>query len=264
MQIRPLSARELILTLIDSTSSDALTARYFVAAAELFEMDSGNIRVALARLVRDGSLSQVARGTYGLWSRGGTLHSLVRNWAQVESSVKAWNGGWLAVFTAHLTRTDKTRTRSRERALRLFGYAEPYAGLWVRPDNLTLASTDLFKALQELGLDAAAFSSTLTKLEPQSAFQSANLWDRQALEHEYATHLSALSESTARLSEFSDVEAAKETLLVGRAVTRLILLDPLLPKELVNADLRRQLVQSMRKYDRKGKAFWRALFKRFN
>jgi phenylacetic acid degradation operon negative regulatory protein len=264
MQIQPISARELILTLIDSTSSDALTARYFVAAGELFEMDSGTIRVALARLVRDGSLTQVARGTYGLGSRGGTLHSLVRNWSQVESSVKPWNGGWLAIFTTHLTRSDKTRTRSRERALRLFGYAEPYAGLWVRPDNLTMAPTDLFKALQELGLDAAAFSSTLTKLEPQSAFQPAKLWDRQALEQEYATHLSALSESTARLLELTDVEAAKETLLVGRAATRLILLDPLLPRELVNVDLRQQMVQSMRSYDRRGKGFWRALFKRFN
>ena len=40
MQIEPLSARELILTLIDSAASDTLTARYFVAAGSLFDMDS--------------------------------------------------------------------------------------------------------------------------------------------------------------------------------------------------------------------------------
>ena len=50
-----LSARELILTLIDSAASQSLSARYFVAAGQLFDMDSGSMRVALGRLVREGA-----------------------------------------------------------------------------------------------------------------------------------------------------------------------------------------------------------------
>ena len=52
-------------------------------------------------------------------------------------------------------------------------------------------------------------------------------------------------------------DLACETLLVGRAVTRDILLDPLLPEALVNTALRREMIEAMRAYDRRGKAFWR-------
>ena len=93
VHIQSPSARELILTLIDSAASKTLSARYFVAAGELFEVDPRSIRVALGRLVKDGSLVQVERGTYSLGSRGGTLHRLVRNWSRVESSLKPWRGG---------------------------------------------------------------------------------------------------------------------------------------------------------------------------
>ena len=135
-----LSARELILTLIDSSAVESLTARYFVAAGALFEMDPGSIRVALARLLRDASLIRARRGSYALGSRAGTLHSLVRNWAQVEDSLKNWTGGWLSVYASHLPRSDKTRVRNAERALRLFGFADLRSGLWIRPDNLRAAA----------------------------------------------------------------------------------------------------------------------------
>jgi phenylacetic acid degradation operon negative regulatory protein len=264
MQKYSISARELILTLIDSATSSVLTARYFVAAGALFDMDHRSIRVALARLVRDGSLRQVERGTYGLGSRAGTLHSLVRNWSSVESSVKPWSGNWLAVHTAHLPRSDKTRARSRERALALYGYAEPYAGLWVRPDNLIITPSQLYTALQELGLDTAAIGYTIQGLMPGHAFNTEQLWDRHALQQRYAGHLHTLTEVSARLPGLAEQEAAKETLLVGRAVTREILLDPLLPEELVDTGLRQQMVNAMKKFDRVGKIFWRALFKKYN
>ena len=94
MQAPSLSARELILTLIDSTTRATMSARYFVAAGEVFNIDQGSIRVALGRLVKDGSLNQSGRGLYQLGTRAGTLHRLVRNWSKVESSVKPWTGNW--------------------------------------------------------------------------------------------------------------------------------------------------------------------------
>ena len=118
--------------------------------------------------------------------------------------------------------------------------------------------------VDELGLDEQALTATLADIEPAGALQPESLWDRKALEQRYVAQLEALAESTVRLSGLESVAAATETLLVGRAVTREILLDPLLPEELVDTDLRRQLVEAMRRYDRAGKTFWRALYKQYS
>ncbi len=264
MPPEPLSARELILTLIDSTASETLSARYFVAAGEVCGADPGSIRVALGRLVRDGSLRQTGRGMYSLGSRAGTLHRLVRNWSQVEDSVKAWHGDWLAVFTAHLTRSDKTRLRNRERALRLFGFAEAQPGFWIRPDNLVTALEDVYGALTDLGLERAAMAFQMGQLVPEDAVPVDTLWDTRHLESRYRAHLQTLAESTQHLQRLDERDAARETLLVGRAVTRDILLDPLLPDALVDTGLRQDMVNAMRVYDRGGRPYWRALYEQYN
>ncbi len=251
-----LSARDLILTLIDSASRRTLSARYFVAAGDLFSMDQSSVRVSLARLVKDGSLRQSGRGQYQLGSRGGTLHRLVRNWAKVESSVKPWTGNWVSVLTAHLPRSDKTSLRGRERALRLFGFAQPQLGLWVRPDNLQLELAPLRDALVDLGLEAQALTCCISQLAPHNAVDYA-LWDRDSLEQRYRGNLKALAESVNSLTDKTEAEAGRETLLLGRAVTRDILLDPLLPEEMVDVQLRGQMVEAMREYDQLGKVFWR-------
>ncbi len=259
-EVAGLSARELILTLIDSAASQSLTARYFVAAGQLFGLDSGSMRVALGRLVREGALRQQERGVYALDSRGGTLHRLVRSWRQVESSVKPWQGGWLAVLSAHLPRSDRKRMRSRARALGLFGFAEARPGLWVRPDNLVTGTDDVHLSLLDLGLDEEALVFALSDLHPREAFDAVDLWDRERIEQTYRNHIKALADSTRRLSGRDDEQAAKEILLLGRVVTRDILLDPLLPDALVDTHLRQQMVNDMRGYDRWGRPFWRALY----
>ena len=254
-----LSPREMILTLIDSAASSTLSAGYFIAAGELFGLDPRSVRVALVRLVKDGSLLNSERGMYSLGSRGGTLHTLVRNWAQVETSLKRWSGGWLAVFTAHLTRSNKTSLRSRERALGLFGFAESTPGLWIRPDNLVMPLAQLHAALGELGLDDKAVACVISEMLPAET-RLEKLWDRQALEDQYHQHLQTLQTSMAGLDTLSDREAGKETLLLGRQVTRSILLDPLLPPEMIDAELRQQMVTTMREYDSLGKSFWRSFY----
>ncbi len=259
-----LTARELILTLIDSAAGTTLSARYFVAAGQLFGLDASSVRVALGRLVRDGSLVQAERGSYSLGTRGGTLHRLVRNWARVEASLKPWRGGWLTIVTGHLPRSDKTRRRSRERALRLFGFAESMPGLWVRPDNLVSDVAEVHDALLELGLDAEAVAGVFSQMRPDHAIAPSRLWDRLLLETRYVRHLEALSDSSERLPLLGPEQAAIETLLLGRTVTRDILLDPLLPDELVDTALRKRMIAAMRAYDRQGRSFWRAFHREHN
>jgi phenylacetic acid degradation operon negative regulatory protein len=255
-----LSSRELILTLMDSTVARSLGSSYLVAAGRMFDMDPGGIRVALGRLVKDGSLKGAGRGRYALGSRAGTLQTLVRNWSRAEESLVPWSGAWLTVLIGHLTRSDKTRVRSNERALRLFGFAEAKAGLWLRPDNLQEPIHGIRSSLLQLGLDEHSVAARMTEFEPPQIIRPADLWNVPTLEARYAHHLEALARSTARLSSLDEQAAARETLLLGRQVTRDILLDPLLPDELIDGDLRRSMVAAMEEYDRLGKTIWRAIF----
>ena len=259
---RPLSARELILTLMDSSTSESLGARFFVAAGELFQMDPGGIRVALARLVQDGSLSAYQRGRYRLASRAGTLHQLVRSWSKIEASLGAWHGGWLTIFVGHLARADKTRVRSNERALHLYGFAPAQTGLWIRPDNLLLPLADLREALLHLGLSEASWLARVSEFEPAGFPDAAEMWNIMALEKLYQANIDALAASGESLARQDANAAARETLLLGRQITRDILLDPLLPDQLIDGDLRRRMISAMHDYDRIGKAFWRSFFER--
>ncbi len=257
----PLSARELILTLMDSTSARALSASYLIAAGRLFDMDPGSVRVALARLVREGSLTGAGRGSYALGSRAGTLHSLVRNWSRAEASLVDWQGEWLTVLVGHLARSNKAAVRGNERALNLFGFAEMATGLWVRPANLTRTLDQVRADLLELGLVPGSLCAQIRQFAPPERLAPRELWQTDTLTQRYHENVERLSASTARLTGLDDASAARETLLIGRDVTRAILLDPLLPDALVDAGARRRMIEAMRDYDRIGKSYWREFFR---
>ncbi len=256
------SARELILTLMDSTTSDTLGASYFVAAGALFGMDPGSIRVALARLVRDGALVAVKRGRYGLGNRRGVLQTLVRNWGRAEAGLRPWTGGWLTVITAHQARADRTRLRGNERALKLLGFAAAATGLWVRPANLAKELDHVRNDLLDLGLNPESVCARVERFTPEGFLDPATLWDTDALNRRYQANLRRLAASRQRLDGMDPLAAARETLLLGREVTRDILLDPLLPDELVDGGARRRMIRAMRGYDRIGKKYWRAFYRR--
>lgn len=257
-----LSARELILTLIDSSRAESLAAGYFIAAGQIFDMDPGSIRVALARLVREGSLSSEGRGRYGLGSRAGTLQALVRNWAKIETYLVPWRGDWLTVLVSHLARSNKVQVRGNERSLGLFGFAESLPGVWIRPANLSRNLSQVREALLELGLEAASICAQVSVFEPADLVDPSALWGTDGLNGRYRAHIQMLAESTTRLADLSDDAAARETLLIGRQVTRDILLDPLLPDALVDADGRREMISAMQAYDHLGKTYWREFFQR--
>jgi len=256
-----ITARDLILALIDSTAVKTLTAGYFIAAGGLFKIESSTVRVALARLVKDDSLIQVERGVYSLGSRGGELHSMVRNWSSVERGLKPWKGGWIVAFLGHLKRTNKSQVRARERALRLLGLAATDFGLWLRPDNFSEPLTTTRSRLVQLGLDETAMLARIAELQPPQAIDPQHLWRTRTLEATYREHLAQLKASTRRLKSMNDASAARETLLLGRSVTRQILLDPLLPEEMVDQKMRGAMIDAMRGYDRLGRKFWGEFYK---
>jgi phenylacetic acid degradation operon negative regulatory protein len=254
-----LTAAELILALMDSAANPELKSRYFVAAGMLFAIDPRTMRVALTRLVKNGVLVQMHRGLYGLGPRGGELHTTVRNWATVEDNLTTWNGGWIAVYLGHLRR-NKADVRQRERALRLLGLAPADANLWIRPANLKSSLNEVRERLLGLGLSTAAMVVALEDLLPKNAIRVDQLWDIATLEQRYRTRITELADSQHDAATLTLEDRARKTLLLGRAVTRDILIDPLLPKQMLDTDLRRRMIKAMRDYDRLGKACWREYY----
>jgi phenylacetic acid degradation operon negative regulatory protein len=253
-----LTARQLILALLDSAPAPQIQAASLIAAGALFGMDPGAIRVATARLVRDRVLESTARGQYTVGGGGAGLHRTVLSWADLEETLKPWAGEWLAVYLGSLKRTNKTLVRARERALQLKGFVTVDPGLAVRPANLKASLPELLEDLRLLGLDPSAGLYRIAETADGSRF--AGLWDTDGLARRYQRHIDEIARSTRGIAELSPRAAAKETLLVGRAAIRDILRDPLLPAELVDSRLRRELVHRMKKYDRLGKSCWRAFY----
>ena len=255
-----LSAPELLLSIFDSVKAPELSVAYLVSAGELFDIDPRALRVALGRLVKRGILQQIGRGRYGIGKAGEQLHQTVRAWRNVEDELVPWRGGWRAVYAGALGRADKTAVRVRERALRMSGFAAVDRGLlWVRPDNLAVSLTESRQQLLSLGLDADCLTIRINDLEPVDAIRPAELWDVHGLESGYARRLAQLQASRDHMASLSAQEAAREGLTLGRAVTRDILMDPLLPEEMIDTALRRRMIDEMIDYDRLAKGLWARL-----
>lgn len=253
-----LTAPQFILSLVDSAPNVELRAAVLTQAAGALGIDARNIRVALARLSKQGVLRSVGRGAYRVGDRGEAMLGTVLGWAEVESALKPWDGQWLGVHHGHLTRQSKTALRARDRALRLKGFRAAGPGWSVRPANLRASAATVHAQLVDLGMAADAYVLVSSEIAPN--VDLTGLWDRRALERGYQGHLEALARSTDQLPRLSTSAAASETLLIGRAVTRSIVLDPLLPRELVDVALRSELIAAMGRYDRLGKACWRAFY----
>ena len=72
----------------------------------------------------------------------------------------------------------------------------------------------------------------------------------------YRSARAALEASAARLDGMPRAQAMAESFLVGGVAIRRLVLDPLLPDEIVPGAERRRLIESMREYDQRGRAVW--------
>jgi phenylacetic acid degradation operon negative regulatory protein len=250
----------LLLSLFDSSARPEIDVARLIAAGSLFDIDPRTVRVALARLVKNGVLASRGRGRYGLGTERGGVHAAVVSWSVLESRLRTWDGRWIGVELGHVARGDRGAIRRRDRALRLNGFAAASAHLWVRPSNLALSTAEMRVQLMALGLDAHAWVFTIADEDERASGVFRSLWDVHALESSYRRHLRKLEQSAERLSRLDPADAARESLVLGRAAMHAILVDPWLPDALVDTDLRARLVAAMRHYDRLGKAAWRAFY----
>jgi phenylacetic acid degradation operon negative regulatory protein len=252
------SARNLILSAL-SADAPRTSLQTLARIGHVFGVDAGTVRVTVGRLVRDGLLRQVERGHYAIGEHGSALQARVRRWRTAEDRTRSWDRAWIIVLVAHLGRTDRSRLRSRERALKLNGFAQADEGYWVRPDNLLSAVPEIAREAMVLGLEREAVVFGSAEALPRDVGRLKALWSTDDLSAGYQAWIGELDASTERLPKLSPEDAARESFLLGQAVIRAINLDPLLPAEMVDVDLRRRMVDGMIAYDRIGKECWASL-----
>lgn len=250
------SARTLVLSLMSVRGRRRQALTYLTRAGAVFGIEPTAIRMAVTRLVREGLLESVDRGTYASGPVSAALTAEISEWRKMPDRTRPWEGGWIGVITNHLGRSDRKHLHARMRALRLYGFAQAEAGLWVRPDNLRLALPDLRDTLVSIGLQEDALLVTITDKAAPDRMNWCDLWSMDDLRTAYGSAIAAMQQSQERAARLPLDEAARETLLVGQSVIRTINLDPLLPAEIGDTALFRKMVTEMVAYDRFGHTFW--------
>ena len=256
------TARGLILDLLSTLRpGSAMPVGALVEAGALFGISDNNVRVTVARLLASGHVARDDRGAYRLGSASRSVGAHVRGWRDRDRRTRKWSDGWLAV---HLGPAGRGAQRGRLRALRLFGFAELRAGLWLRPDNLAQPLDDVRHALAALGLPPGDLVCTLGALDAASDARARRLWDVAALRRTYRALAAELSASEVRLARLGPEKAMAESFVLGGRALRQLVLDPLLPDAICPPDERDALLEQMRRYDHLGRLAWATLLQRFD
>lgn len=138
MDLQPLSARSVALSVLIGSEGGRLPVRDILAAGTMCDIAPATMRVALSRLVSTGELT-VEDGVYLL-----APHHLDRLRAQHEDIAprqRRWNGDWETVIVIESGRDagDRARLRTKLASSRL---AELREGIWMRPNNLDRPAFD--------------------------------------------------------------------------------------------------------------------------
>ncbi len=251
-----MSARTLILDLLDTGEPPAFSASDLVRAGAAFGIEAPGIRTALTRLKSEGRVQPIARGRYTIGANAEPLKRRILGWRTRLDRRRAWDGQWLLAIAGPQERADRTAWRRTLRALDLEGFAEAEVNIWARPDNLADGAAGMRQRLAELEAAPSLFVVEARALDSARATYFPTLWQSDALRASH-TRLAARLERSAADVEASDLPvAAAETLRLGRQAIRAIMRDPLLPEDLCPSDALTDLIATMTRYDRLGKRIW--------
>lgn len=253
------SAKAVVLEVLsagESIDRGTLQVRSLVQAASAFDIAENSVRVAIVRLRAEGLLDSPGRGEYCLGPSAQVVNDKIHGWRTVSTRVCDWDGSWLAVFTADLSRTDRPALRRRLRALRYLGFKELRLGLFVRPNNLKPGLEGIRDELVAFGLEADTLVFRLEDLSAAQEDGARALWDSPTLEQTYLRLHGDLTVSLDRLEELPLNDSVREAFLLGREGIRHVVLDPLLPEPLVDEDKRSSMVDVLHEYCDKGLNLW--------
>src|SRR5215472_81231 len=254
---RHLTARELVIDFLSNRYPREMSAQEITAIGAALGFSEQSLRMALTRLVEQSVATNTGRGRYRLSPSGEAMRTEVRKWRNLDALARAWSGGWIAVFDAAIPRSDRAALRRHERAIRLRGFRELQAGLWIRPDNLRDSVAVFREQLRALGLHPAALVVALSDLDDEVRARATKLWDTAAMLATYRALVGEMLASDKQLDRMPLDTAAAESMVLGRDVIRHINLDPLLPEELMPGRALTTLVRTMTDYDAHARQIWR-------
>ncbi|MER5427865.1 PaaX family transcriptional regulator C-terminal domain-containing protein [Streptomyces sp. NPDC002588] len=213
VDLRPLSARSVVLSLLLGTHPPELPAKDLVRGVEPFGVGGSTVRAALSRMVAAGDLRRTDT-VYGLSDR--LLARQRRQDDAVHPDTRAWDGDWeMAAITATgRGPAERAELRTRLTALRL---AELREGVWLRPANLGRSwPRDLGAVLQHFTARPEAPARDL----------AASLWPLAPWADTARALLAHVERSPRPADRFTALAA----------VVRHLLADPVLPAVLLPAD----------------------------
>lgn len=212
--LRPLSARSLVLSLLLGAHPAEIPVRALVPVAERHGISGATLRVALSRMVAAGDLV-TSDASYRLSDR--LLARQERQDRELSPRLREWDGAWHQVVVTAVGR-DAVRRQELRRELVEARHSELREGVWLRPDNLE--SPDWSAATRA---DAVAFTA---RPDTDPAELAGMLWDLAAW--------SARGQELAAL--LADAAEPARRITVAAALVRHLRTDPHLPDELLPAD----------------------------
>ncbi len=255
-----INARHLILDLLLATDSHSLLAREAILACRLFAITENSVRVALARLSAEGLIRASGRGRYQIGPAGINLFNDVTAWRNRDQHMRAWSGHYLAIFTSHLGRSDRTALRHRERALNMLGFRELEQGLFIRPDNIETDMTAVSQRLHSLGLEPEAIMLEIASMDNERRQQLISHWNTDRLNAQYVSLTQELNAWMQSAAELELEQAARESFLIGHDAIRAVIYDPLLPDQFIDKQARKQFFNTVQAYDKTGRDIWQRLY----
>jgi len=213
VQMRPLTARSVVLSVLLGAHPPQLSSRELVRLAALFEISEATLRVALTRMVSAGDLLR-DDSTYRLSDR--LVERQRRQDDAVQPVTKVWRGAWemAVVISTGRGAAERAELRTRLTKLRL---AELREGVWLRPANLKRAPRPEFDGVVQLFV---AHSE-----EPASEIVT-QLWDLASWQ----------GIANVLLVRLSDADRPADRFTIAAAVVRHLLADPVLPDALLPED----------------------------
>src|SRR5690349_13034768 len=132
MDVQPLSARSVALSVLIGSPEGRLPVRDILATGAMCAIAPPTMRVALSRLVSTGELTMAD----GIYTLSPTHQDRLRaQHEDIDPRRQRWNGEWETVIVVESGRDagDRARLRALLSAHRL---AELREGIWMRPNNL--------------------------------------------------------------------------------------------------------------------------------
>lgn len=210
LEITPLSARSVVLSLLLGSHPDRMSAAELTRAGRLFGIPDSTLRVALTRAVASGDLRR-AEGAYVLGDR---LAQRQRHQDEaVLDAETAWDGSWEMAVVVVTGRTGTERAALRD-LLSRHRLAELREGVWTRPANLRRPRTYAADPV---------LATYLARPDGDPARLAAELWDL----HAWAKHGREVMRLLGRTRE------PAERLAVAAHLVRHLTSDPLLPAEIL-------------------------------